>query len=147
MASDIFAKIGTSRRIARREAQGRSRSCCRSPGREQRRLMGTERCGEASDFQDVTFVHMVDKASPVLMQACATATISRRRRSRTARPARAAGVPHREDERRHRHGRRARRSGDSGQSENVSLAFAKVSLEYKPRSRRSLDAGIFFKYD
>jgi len=39
-------------------------------------------------------------------------------------------------------------SGDTGQSENVSLAFAKVSVEYKPQKPDgSLDAGIFFKYD
>jgi type VI secretion system secreted protein Hcp len=38
-------------------------------------------------------------------------------------------------------------SGD-GQSENVSLSFAKVALEYKPQKPDgSLDAGIHFKYD
>jgi type VI secretion system secreted protein Hcp len=39
-------------------------------------------------------------------------------------------------------------SGDSGHSENVSLAFAKVNVEYKPqKADGSLDAGIHFKYD
>jgi type VI secretion system secreted protein Hcp len=40
--------------------------------------------------------------------------------------------------------------GESGQagSETVSLAFAKVDLEYKPqKADGSLDAGIHFKYD
>ena len=38
--------------------------------------------------------------------------------------------------------------GSDGHSENVSLAFAKVSLEYKPQKPDgSLDAGVFFKYD
>ena len=38
-------------------------------------------------------------------------------------------------------------SGD-GDSENVSLSFAKVALEYKPQKPDgSLDAGVFFKYD
>jgi type VI secretion system secreted protein Hcp len=38
-------------------------------------------------------------------------------------------------------------SGDSG-SENISLSFAKVALEYKPQKPDgSLDAGIHFKYD
>ena len=40
--------------------------------------------------------------------------------------------------------------GISGQpySESVSLAFAKVELEYKPqKADGSLDAGVFFKYD
>ena len=33
-------------------------------------------------------------------------------------------------------------------SENVTLAFAKVDLEYKPQKPDgSLDAGIHFKYD
>jgi type VI secretion system secreted protein Hcp len=38
-------------------------------------------------------------------------------------------------------------SGD-GHSENVSLSFAKVAVEYKPQKPDgSLDAGIHFKYD
>ena len=41
-----------------------------------------------------------------------------------------------------------RDSGESGQPENVSLAFAKVDLEYRPQKPDgSLDAGIHFKYD
>jgi type VI secretion system secreted protein Hcp len=40
-------------------------------------------------------------------------------------------------------------SGDSGgHTENVSLAFAKVAVEYKPqKADGSLDAGIKFAYD
>ena len=39
-------------------------------------------------------------------------------------------------------------SGADGSSENVSIAFAKVNLEYKPqKADGSLDAGIHFKYD
>jgi type VI secretion system secreted protein Hcp len=38
--------------------------------------------------------------------------------------------------------------GESGQLETVSLAFAKVDLEYKPqKADGSLDAGVHFKYD
>jgi type VI secretion system secreted protein Hcp len=40
--------------------------------------------------------------------------------------------------------------GTTGQlySESVSLAFAKVELEYKPqKADGSLDAGVHFKYD
>jgi type VI secretion system secreted protein Hcp len=38
-------------------------------------------------------------------------------------------------------------SGD-GHSENVSLSFAKVALEYKAqKADGSLDAAVFFKYD
>ena len=39
-------------------------------------------------------------------------------------------------------------SSDAAGSENVSLAFAKVDLEYKPqKADGSLDAGIHFKFD
>jgi type VI secretion system secreted protein Hcp len=39
-------------------------------------------------------------------------------------------------------------SSDGSYSENVSLAFAKVDLEYKPqKADGSLDAGVHFKYD
>ena len=38
--------------------------------------------------------------------------------------------------------------GGSSQVETVTLAFAKVDVEYRPRkSDGSLDAGIHFKYD
>ena len=40
--------------------------------------------------------------------------------------------------------------GDSGDdlTESVSIAFAKIDLEYRPQKRDgSLDAGIHFKYD
>ena len=41
-----------------------------------------------------------------------------------------------------------RHSRPMGRSETVSLAFAKVDLEYKPqKADGSLDAGIHFKYD
>jgi type VI secretion system secreted protein Hcp len=100
-------------------------------------------------FHDLSFVHMVDKASPVLMQACATGvhikegTITHRKAGKGQQEylivkmndVIVTGVTH-------------GGSGDSGTSENVSLAFAKVSVEYKPQKPDgSLDAGIFFKYD
>jgi type VI secretion system secreted protein Hcp len=38
--------------------------------------------------------------------------------------------------------------GSDGASENVSLAFGKVAVEYKPqKADGSLEAGIHFKYD
>jgi type VI secretion system secreted protein Hcp len=100
-------------------------------------------------FQDFSFTHRIDKASPVLMQACATgahlkeATITHRK----------AGKGQQEfliikmndviitaltdaD------------SSDGGSAEAVSLVFAKVDVEYKPqKGDGSLDAGIHFKYD
>ena len=59
-----------------------------------------------------------------------------------------AGVPHHQDERRDHHQRDTRRQRRAATSESVSLAFAKVDLEYKPqKADGSLDAGIHFKYD
>ena len=100
-------------------------------------------------FQDLTIVHKIDKASPLLMQACATgthlkdATITHRKAGTQQHEylivkmndVVITAVTH---------------GGDSGQpgSESVSLAFAKVDLEYKPQKPDgSLDAGIHFKYD
>jgi type VI secretion system secreted protein Hcp len=104
--------------------------------------------GKAS-FQDLSFMHKIDKASPLLMQACATgkhlkeATITRRK----------AGKGQQEflvikmndviitsvtD---------ADSSGDSP-TEAVSFTFAKIDLEYRTQKPDgSLDAGIHFKYD
>jgi type VI secretion system secreted protein Hcp len=104
--------------------------------------------GKAS-FHDISFTHNIDKASPVLMQACATGTHLKE-----------ATITHRKAGKGQQeylivkmndiivtsvtHGG----SGDSGHSENVTLAFAKVNVEYKPqKADGSLDAGIHFKYD
>ena len=103
--------------------------------------------GKAS-FHDLSFTHKIDKASPVLMQACA------------------AGVHLKEATITHRKAGKGQHdflifkmndlvitgvtSDDSegGQLETVSLAFAKLDLEYRPQKRDgSLDAGIHFKYD
>jgi len=101
-----------------------------------------------STFHDLSFVHKIDKASPVLMQSCATgvhlkeATITHRKAGKGQQEflvikmndVIVTGVTH-------------GGSGD-GSSENVSLNFAKVAVEYKPqKADGSLDAGIHFKYD
>ena len=100
-------------------------------------------------FQDLSIVHHVDKASPLLLKACATgthikdATITHRKAGKGQQEylivkmndVIITGVTH---------------GGAGGQpiSESVSLAFAKVDLEYKPqKADGSLDAGIHFKYD
>jgi len=100
-------------------------------------------------FQDLSFTHKIDKASPVLMQACAT------------------GVHLKEATITHRKAGKGQQefliikmndvivtamadadSSDGNSSETVSLAFAKVDVEYKPqKADGSLDAGIHFKYD
>ena len=61
----------------------------------------------------------------------------------------AAGVPRHQDERRDRHVRERRpTTSGASQMETVTLAFAKVDVEYRPQKPDgSLDAGIHFKYD
>lgn len=100
-------------------------------------------------FQDLSIVHNLDKASPLLLKACATGThikdaiITHRKAGKgqqeylvvTLSDVIITGVTH---------------GGAAGQpiSENVTLAFAKVDFGYKPhKPDGSLDAGIHFKYD
>jgi type VI secretion system secreted protein Hcp len=100
-------------------------------------------------FHDLSIVHHLDKASPVLLQTCAMGThlkeavITHRKAGKGRQEylivklndVIITGVTH---------------GGSDGQtiSENVTLAFAKVDLEYKPQKPDgSLDAGIQFKYD
>ena len=105
--------------------------------------------GKAS-FHDFNFTHHVDKASPLLMKACATgehikdATITVRKAGKGQQEylvikmtdvlvtSVSTSV-----------------SAEGGATiEGVVLAFAKVDLEYKPQKPDgSLDAGIHFKYD
>lgn len=104
--------------------------------------------GKAS-FHDLSFVHKIDKASPVLMQACATgvhlkeATITNRKAGKGQQEylvikmndVIVTSVTH-------------GTAASSDDNEQVSLAFAKVALEYKPqKADGSLEAGIHFKYD
>jgi type VI secretion system secreted protein Hcp len=100
-------------------------------------------------LQDLSIVHRIDKASPLLMQACATgthfkeATITHRKAGKGQQEylivkmndILITSVTH---------------GGASGEaaSESVSLVFAKVDLEYRAqKADGSLDAGIHFKYD
>jgi len=105
--------------------------------------------GKAS-FSDLSFMHTVDKASPVLLTNCATgvhikeATITNRK----------AGKGQQEylvikmNDVIVTSVQQSGSSGGGDTTESVSIAFAKVSLEYKPQKPDgSLDAGVFFKYD
>ena len=101
-------------------------------------------------FHDFNFTHHIDKASPVLMKACATgehikeATITVRKAGKgqqefliikmndviitSVSPSGAGDA--------------------AATAEHVALQFAKVDLEYKPqKADGSLDAGLHFKYD
>src|SRR3954467_12602718 len=151
MASDIFAKLG--------DIKGESLD---DKNKDEVEVLsyswGVSNAGSMAhgggggegkaNFHDLSFTHKVDKASPVLLQACAT------------------GVHLKEATITHRKAGKGQQefliikmndvivtsvsSGDSDDArvETVSLAFAKVDLEYRPqKADGSLDAGIHFKYD
>jgi type VI secretion system secreted protein Hcp len=151
MASDIFAKLG--------DIKGESLD---SKHKDEIEVLsyswGVTNAGSMAHgsgggegkatFHDLSFVHKIDKSSPVLMKACATgehikeATITHRKAGKEQHEylivklndVIVTGVTH-------------GGSGD-GHSENVSLSFAKVALEYKAqKADGSLDAAVFFKYD
>jgi type VI secretion system secreted protein Hcp len=105
--------------------------------------------GTAS-FQDFSFTHHVDKASPLLMRACATgehirdATITVRKAGKgqqefliiTMTDVIVTSVS-----------TSVSAEGDAA-VEGVMLAFAKVDLEYKPQKPDgTLDVGVHFRYD
>jgi type VI secretion system secreted protein Hcp len=105
--------------------------------------------GKAS-FQDLTFTHHIDKASPLLLKACATgqhipdATITVRKAGKGQQEyllikmndvlisSVAMSVA----------------ADEPTTAESVTLEFAKVDLEYKAQQADgSLEAGLHFKYD
>jgi type VI secretion system secreted protein Hcp len=150
MATDIFAKIGDikgeSADIKHKDeveilswSWGMTQSEGGSPGG------GAGR----TSFSDFQFTHRIDRASPLLMSACATgrhikdATISNRKAGKgqqeyliikmndilitSVQPS-------------------VNAAGDN--VESVSVKLAKVDLEYRPqRPDGSPDAGVFFKFD
>jgi type VI secretion system secreted protein Hcp len=153
MASDIFAKIGD---IKGESLDSKHKDEVEvlswSWGVQQSGTMahgGGGGEGKAS-FNDFNFTHHVDKASPVLLKACATgehikeATITVRKAGKGQQEfliikmndvlitsVNPSG------------------SGDGASTaESVALQCAKVDLEYKPqKADGSLDAGLHFKYD
>ena len=152
MTSDIFAKIGT---IQGESADDKHTNeidvLAWSWGVTQSGSMAYGGAGgtRRASFNDFIFTHHIDKATPLLMKACAAgthipdATITVRKAGKGQQEylivklndVIITGVTH---------------GGTGGQpfSESVSLAFAKVDLEYKPqKADGSLDAGIHFKYD
>jgi type VI secretion system secreted protein Hcp len=99
-------------------------------------------------FSDFSFTHKIDKASPMLLKACATGVHIKD-----------ATIIHRKAGKGQQEFLIFKMSdviitsvtqGDtaSGLPENVSLTFSKVDLEYRPqKADGSLDAGVHFKYD
>ena len=153
MASDIFAKIGD---IKGESLDSKHKDEVEvlswSWGVQQSGTMahgGGGGEGKAS-FNDFNFTHHVDKASPVLLKACATgehikeATITVRKAGKGQQEfliikmndilitsVNPSG------------------SGDAAATaESVAMQCSKVDLEYKPqKADGSLDAGLHFKYD
>jgi type VI secretion system secreted protein Hcp len=153
MASDIFAKLG--------DIKGESQD---SKHKDEIEILsyswGVSNAGSMghgsgggegkASFHDISFVHHLDKSSPVLMNHCATgvhlkeATITCRKSGKEQyeylvvkmndviiTSVNAGGS-----------------DGGGTPTESVSINFAKVALEYKPqKADGSLDAGVFFKYD
>ena len=151
MASDIFAKIGDIKGESlddKHKDEIEVLSFSWGVTNSGVLASGGVAAGKAT-FHDLSIVHNLDKASPLLLKACATGThikdaiITHRKAGKGQQEylivklndVIITGVTH---------------GGSPGQpgSENITLAFAKVDLEYKPQKPDgSLDAGIHFKYD
>ena len=153
MASDIFAKIGDIKGESPDDKhKGEIEVLSWSWGVTQSGTMAHGGGGGEgkANFNDFNFTHHIDKASPVLMKACATgehikeATITVRKAGKGQQEFLIikmndiiiTGVA-------------PSGAGDgAATAEHVALQFAKVDLEYKPqKADGSLDAGLHFKYD
>jgi type VI secretion system secreted protein Hcp len=151
VASDIFAKIGDIKgESLDSKHKGEIEVLSWSWGLANSGAVGHGGGGGAgkATFHDLSFTHKIDKASPLLMKGCATgqhlkeATITHRKAGKGQQEfliikmndVIVTSVT----------------SGDSENThlESVSLAFAKIDLEYRPqKADGSLDAGVHFKYD
>ena len=153
MATDIFAKIGD---IKGESLDSKHKDEVEvlswSWGVQQSGTMahgGGGGEGKAS-FNDFNFTHHVDKASPVLLKACATgehikeATITVRKAGKGQQEFLIVKMNDILITSVNPSG-----SGDSAATaESVALQCSKVDLEYKPqKADGSLDAGLHFKYD
>ena len=151
MASDIFAKIGDIKgESLDAKHKGEIEVLSWSWGVSNAGSMAHGGGGGEgkANFSDLSFMHRIDKASPVLMKACATgvhikeATITHRKAGKGQQEflifkMNDVIVTSVQDS-----------DGGDDLMESVSIAFAKIDVEYKPQKRDgSLDAGIHFKYD
>jgi type VI secretion system secreted protein Hcp len=152
MATDIFAKIGDIKgESLDAKHKGEVEVLSWSWGISQPGIAGQGGGGASgkASFSDFHFTHHIDKASPLLMAACATgrhikdATITNRKAGKGQQDFLiikmndiliTSVLPS--------------LSGGEGGFESVTLKPAKVDLEYKPqKADGSLDAGVHFKYD
>ncbi len=153
MTSDIFAKIGT---IQGESVDDKHKNeidvLAWSWGVTQSGSMAYGGAGgtRRASFNDFIFTHHIDRATPLLMKACAAgthipdATITVRKAGKGQQEyliikmtdVLITGVATSVAE------------DATGAAESVTLQFAKVDFEYKPRKADgSLDAGLHFKYD
>ena len=152
MPSDIFAKLGDIKGESLDDKhKDEIEVLSFSWGVSNPASQGTGGGGGAgrATFQDLSIVHKIDKATPLLLNACATgqhlkeATITHRKAGKGQQEflvvklndVLITSVHH---------------AGDTSEaaSETVSLTFAKVDFEYRPqKADGSLDAGIHFKFD
>ena len=155
MAISIFARIGTIKgesRDARHQdeievlawAWGLSQSGTAGTGG------GAGGGAGKVTFQDLTFTHHIDRASPLLMKACATgehlkdAVVTVRKAGKGQQEYLVITMS---DVMVTRVETSVSADGDAT-LESVGLTFAKVDLEYKPqKADGSLDAGVHFAYD
>jgi type VI secretion system secreted protein Hcp len=153
MAADIFARLGDIKGESLDDKhKGEIEVLSISWGVSNAGSMGTGSGGGEgkANFSDISFMHNVDKASPNLMQLCATglpmkdATITQRKSGGgqqeylivTLTEVIVTGVQD------------SGATGGGAATESVSLGFAKIVIEYKPQKPDgTLDAGVFFKYD
>jgi type VI secretion system secreted protein Hcp len=150
VAADIFAKLGDIKGESLDDKhKGEIEVLSWSWGLTNAVTLAGSGAGQGkANFHDLSFTHKIDKASPVLMHACATgvhlkeATITHRKAGKGQQEflvikmndVIVTSV--------------ADADADDVSTELVSLAFAKINVEYRPRKTDgSLDAGIFFKYD
>jgi type VI secretion system secreted protein Hcp len=151
MATDVFMKIGTYKgESLDAKHKGEIDVLGWSWGIHQDAMVagGGLSAGKAS-FQDLSFSHNIDAASPNLMMACVNgehikeATLTARKAGKTAQEfliikmtdVLITNVAPSGD-------------GSAHTQEQVSMKFGKVALEYKPqKADGNLDSGIQFKWD
>jgi type VI secretion system secreted protein Hcp len=153
MAADIFAKIGDIKGESldsKHKSEVEVLSWSWGVANTGSIVRGSGAGAGKAAFNDFNFTHRIDKASPILMKACATgehikeATITVRKAGKGQQEfliIKMSDVlitsvnPSGADD-------------SAATAEHVALQFAKVHLEYKPQKPDgSLDVGIHFKYD
>ena len=154
MAADIFAKIGDIKGESldnKHKDEVEVLSWSWGVSQSGSIAAGSGAGAGKATFNDFNFTHHVDKASPILLKACATgehikeATITVRKAGKGQQEFLIIKMNDVIDHVRQPERLRAMRAATA---ESVAMQFAKVDLEYKPqKADGSLDAGIHFKYD